>query len=220
MSGSSWSPAAGSSLIFALLAAAAVSLGCSSSSSPPPTSSSDGAVSGAVPGDTDMHCSNVTTVVVNPASCSPPADAATAPPVDAGSPYGPTMYNAEGDDDDCKYHVNFDVTPDVSLNGKLTFKLTVKKKADLSPATGAIDSNGDGVALEAFLDSNNNHVAPNTTPPTRATETPAGSGIYTITPVEFDMSGRWVVRFHLFELCSDDLDDSPHGHAAFFYDVP
>jgi len=36
----------------------------------------------------------------------------------------------------------------------------------------------------------------------------------------FDKSGRWVVRFHFFESCSDVPDDSPHGHVAFYIDVP
>jgi hypothetical protein len=36
----------------------------------------------------------------------------------------------------------------------------------------------------------------------------------------FDQSGRWVVRFHYFETCSDVPEDSPHGHVAFYIDVP
>lgn len=32
--------------------------------------------------------------------------------------------------------------------------------------------------------------------------------------------GRWMVRSHLYETCSDEPEDSPHGHAAFFVTVP
>ena len=43
-----------------------------------------------------------------------PADAA-APEPDGGAPtsdYGETLFNAEGDDDDCKYHVKWTATRD------------------------------------------------------------------------------------------------------------
>jgi hypothetical protein len=76
------------------------------------------------------------------------------------------------------------------------------------------------VNIEGFLSTEESHVLPNTTPAMTATETPANSGIYTISPVVFDKSGRWVVRFHFNENCTDNLEDSPHGHAAFFFDVP
>jgi hypothetical protein len=139
---------------------------------------------------------------------------------DAAEEMAETMFNAEGDDDDCKYHVAFSATPAVKVNGTMTFRMTLTKKADGAPATGAIDAQGNGVTIEAYLADNNFHVLPNTTPAMSAVETPAGSGVYTIMPVKFDASGRWVVRFHFFETCSDELPDSPHGHAAFFFDVP
>ena len=56
--------------------------------------------------------------------------------------------------------------------------------------------------------------APETAP---AVETTPGR--YTIANARFLNSGRWTVRFHFHELCADTLDDSPHGHAAFFVDV-
>jgi hypothetical protein len=34
------------------------------------------------------------------------------------------------------------------------------------------------------------------------------------------MAGRWNVRFHMYEQCSDLTEDSPHGHITFFVDVP
>jgi hypothetical protein len=51
-----------------------------------------------------------------------------------------------------------------------------------------------------------------------APEKPAGS--YAIGPIVFDRSGRWVVRFHFYETCSDVPPDSPHAHVAFYIDVP
>jgi hypothetical protein len=213
---------AGAAFAVLLIATAASGLACSSSTKTPPPDNSDAAVSGAVPGAVDTHCSGMPPQPVSLADCHPDALPPTPDPDAAPEPeYGMTMFNAEGDDDDCKYHIKFDVMPDVSVGGKLTFKMTATKLTDGSPATGAImDSQGDGVALEGFMDSDNNHVLPNTSPPTMASETPAGSGIYTITPVQFDKSGRWVARFHIFELCDDGFDDSPHGHAAFYLDIP
>jgi hypothetical protein len=201
--------------------ACAATLGCSSS---PATNNNDGAsAGGAVVGAADTHCTGVAPIVVNALSCAVPAPTdGGVTPADAGGPpeMAATLFNAEGDDDDCKYHVKFSATPAVTPNANLTFKLTLTKKADGSPATRAIDAQGNGVAIEAYLDSNHFHVAPNTTPPTMTTESPADSGVYTITPVKLDASGRWIVRFHLYETCTDALPDSPHGHVAFFFDVP
>jgi hypothetical protein len=203
------------SIVLGLLCGA----GCSSSSSSP----ADAAVGGVVAGAVDMHCQNMTPVKVDPLSCNPPLDDASAPGDDGGtgaSEFGDTMFNAEGDDDDCKYHMKFTDSAAPKVNEKVTFNLTLTYLATGAPATGAIDSQGDGVTIEAYLDSNHTHALPNTTPPLGATEKPAGSGVYVITPVQFDASGRWVVRFHVFETCSDALDTSPHGHGAFFIDVP
>jgi hypothetical protein len=45
-------------------------------------------------------------------------------------------------------------------------------------------------------------------------------GTYSVGPVRFDQAGRWFVRFHFYETCSDAPEDSPHGHVAFWVDVP
>jgi hypothetical protein len=50
------------------------------------------------------------------------------------------------------------------------------------------------------------------------TEGPPGT--YTIGPVLFDEPGKWTVRFHIHEECTDLSNESQHGHAAFFVDVP
>lgn len=189
----------------------ASSLACSSSPSGPV-----GDAGGPLADAADMHCTGVTPIVVDPLSCNGTGSA------DGGvvADFGETLYNAEGDDDDCKYHVRFTTTPAVTLNGSVTVKVTVTKLADGTPATGAVDAQGNGIALEGYLGSNAYHVLPNTTPATTVTETPAGSGVYTITPVKFDAAGVWIARFHLFETCTDELETSPHGHVAFFMNVP
>ncbi len=209
------------SLLIALAGAIGGS-GCGSSSSTPAPSFG---TSGVVMGKLDTHCNGVPPIVVNPSSCSAPAPTAdAAAPADDGgaaaSEFGDTMYNAAGDDDDCKYSVSYTDSPTVKLNQSMTFKLVLKKLADGTPATGAAGPNGESVNIEGFLSTQESHVLPNTTPAMTATETPANSGIYTISPVVFDTSGRWVVRFHINENCTDNLEDSPHGHAAFFFDVP
>ncbi len=70
------------------------------------------------------------------------------------------------------------------------------------------------VRVEVFLDET--HPAPNTD--VVVTEGPTGT--YQIGPVRFDKPGKWTVRFHFNEQCEDTEADSPHGHAAFYVDVP
>ena len=190
--------------------------GCSSSSSTNDGGGQGGAgaLGGAVAGPVDDHCASVTPIAVNPASCHP---ATTGADIDAGpEEEAPILYNAEGDDDDCKYHVSFTTTPaHVALNQNITFNVTATLLAP--PATGTPATAAD-IQIESYLADNQFHVVPNTN--TTPTESPAGSGQYKVTPVKFDAAGRWVVRFHLYEDCSDLSDDSPHGHVAFYLDVP
>jgi hypothetical protein len=47
-----------------------------------------------------------------------------------------------------------------------------------------------------------------------------GGGAYKVGPIVLGKSGMWSVRFHFNECCSDDPPDSPHGHAAFWVNVP
>jgi hypothetical protein len=190
----------------------ALGLGCSSTSSSP----IDGGA-GIVPGDADNHCIGVTPIITSQASCHVGADAA-APGDDGGASDdagaeepAPIHSGAESDDDDCKYHVKFSTTP-VVVNSNLTFNVTVTRLSDNAPATNA------AVTLESYLADNLFHPIPNNG--TQTTESPANSGKYVIKPIKFDASGRWIVRFHLYESCDDILEDSPHGHVAFNFDVP
>jgi len=172
-------------------------------------SSNEGPAGGAVSGLADAHCAGVTPIVVNAASCHPAVVPTDPPPAEDDAP---VLYNAEGDDDDCKYHVKFTSTS-VRLNEAATFDVTATLLA--SPGTPATGAN---ITIESYLSDNLFHVLSSLPP--NAAESPAGSGHYKVTPVKFDASGRWVLRFHLHEDCSDLTDDSPHGHVAFYIDVP
>jgi hypothetical protein len=177
-----------------------------------------------VQGVEDMHCVDTSgQPIANPTDLTkcmytPPPDA----PVDAGPPsdtlpapdatpapeFGATQYNQMGDDDDCKYHMMWTAPDGVYQNTDLTFHLSLTDLVDGKGVTGA------DPRIEAFLD--DTHAAPTT----NQTATDQGGGEYDIGPVRFDRSGRWTIRFHVFEKCFDLIDVSPHGHAAFFLDVP
>lgn len=173
-----------------------------------------GPFGGPVAGDLDTHCRGQSGPIVqltDENACHPTVDLSSSDPPDGGTEQGPdygdTMFNADGDDDDCKYRVHFFSTP-ISKGSPVTFTVSAFKLATNFPATGA------NIRAEVFL--NDTHPAPNS-----KTMTVEGfSGSYTVGPVVFDASGRWTVRFHLYEDCSDVLETSPHGHAAFFIDVP
>ena len=184
----------------ALLLGVLASAGCGSSSDGPRVTPVTGAIDG--------HCSGVDPIVVNEASCAPPS---TGGGTTAPEPAAPILYNSEGDDDDCKYHVKFSMTA-ADINQDLTFTVTTTKLADGTPAGGV------NVQIESYLADNDLHPVPNDN--TMTTETPAGSGVDKVGPVKFDAYGRWVVRFHLREDCDDTMEDSPHGHVAFYVNVP
>jgi hypothetical protein len=131
----------------------------------------------------------------------------------ASSDYGATMYGTEGDDDDCKYHVSYEATP-LCENDGIYFTVTAHYLTrDGAPLTGA--------CTQAEVCLNNSHVGPapwDVVGSEKVVEGPPGT--YTIGPVQFDEPGTWTVRFHFNEFCCDVLADSPHGHAAFFMDIP
>ncbi|HEY4223388.1 MAG TPA: hypothetical protein VGO62_18650 [Myxococcota bacterium] len=193
-----------------LLFACAVALALSAC--PPPAA--DPKTGGPVDGDPDTHCQGLTPVLTDPGVCGGVGEgegegegAAEGEGEGEGGDddFGETMFNAEGDDDDCKYHVSFTASA-ITENTPTTFTVTATDLAgDKGPTTGA------NTRAEVFLDETHS-ISGGTT-----TEGPDGT--YTITPVTFDKPGRWTVRFHFFENCVDS-DTSPHGHAAFFLDVP
>ncbi|MEY4549153.1 MAG: hypothetical protein RL685_5348 [Pseudomonadota bacterium] len=118
------------------------------------------------------------------------------------------FYGSEANDDDCKYRVSFTHSC-ILQNRPVTFDVTLRRSSDGSVATGAMPS-----TVEVFME--DGHISPSNTF-TGPERTP---GTYGIGPVVFDRPGRWTVRFHFFETCSDIPEDSPHGHTAFYIDVP
>lgn len=182
-----------------------IHFGCSSSSSANAANCAE--PGGPVSGPADSHCAGIPTVIVDPAVCQ---SSTTSDPSDAGGnepEYGRTLYNAEGDDDDCKYHVTWSSTV-ICENATVTFHATLTSKSDQAPVTGATPW------AEVFLGTEA-HPAPLTNQTVQ--ETSAGN--YSIGPIQFDAKGEWTTRFHFFP---NDCDDpaSPHGHAAFFVNVP
>jgi hypothetical protein len=121
----------------------------------------------------------------------------------------PVLTGREADDDNCKYHVRFENTC-VAVNQPVTFTLSLTRLIDNAPGTGTVPSNP-----EIFMESDG-HVSPGND----ITATESSPGTYEIGPVIFDAPGRWVVRFHYFDNCSELQADSPHSHVAFYIDVP
>ncbi len=159
---------------------------------------------GPAPGVADSHCGPTDLVIPDLAVCHQQPD----PNADAGvDAVEVVRYNTIADDDDCKYHVSYSVTP-VTENANVSFTATVTKKSDGTAASGA------GTLIEAFL--SDTHPAPNS----GQTTTEVSPGVYTIGPVHFDAPGQWTVKFHFYESCTDVADTSPHGHVAFYVDVP
>jgi len=158
-----------------------------------------------VAGAADVHCmseAGLTLQSTNMSSCNSSGQPA-GPAV-----YGDTMYGNDGDDDDCKYHVHWTSTP-IHENTPIVFTVSATKLAENdAPLTGA------NTSIESFL------TVVHPAPPLKQTTTEKPPGTYVVSPVQFDAPGRWTVRFHFYETCEDSLPDSPHGHAAFYVDVP
>jgi len=121
--------------------------------------------------------------------------------------YGPTMYGAAGNDDDCKYYLSWTATP-IKEGADTYFTVTAIRLGDMAPATCA------GISPDVSLNLQVGVPAP----PHPSTE--IAPGVYKVGPIKFTQAGTWTVRFHLFEECGDSQADSPHGHAAFFVQVP
>ncbi|HEY2733838.1 MAG TPA: hypothetical protein VGI70_07630, partial [Polyangiales bacterium] len=132
---------------------------------------------------------------------------------DAGaSDFGATMYGSEGDDDDCKYHLKWSATC-ISVNQTFTVTVAITTKSDGKPLTGLKDGN---FSTDLYLTDQETHLAPINSAKYTETSTP---GTYTLGPLKFDESGNWTLRFHIRPECTDS-EGSPHGHAAFFINVP
>jgi hypothetical protein len=201
-------PVVGTAALVAVAGAGGSGAACSSSSSSSSGGTGQQSTAAAVTGAQDNHCVMQGTVAVDPAQCT--ADAGGDDGGDDGGGgnggFGDTMYNAEGDDDDCKYHVKWTSSP-VTENADVNFVVTATNKIGGSPVTGS------PVRAEVFLDQHT--PAPNT----NQNSSEGAAGVYTVGPVRFNKPGKWTVRFHLHEECTDS-PTSPHGHAAFYVQVP
>ena len=206
-----------------------------------------GQVGGALVGPTDNHCwgpgpvdggSTFQFQDTNPNSCQV-TDGGPDFNEDAGAPgpeYGPTNYNTAANDDDCKYFTSWRSTP-ISKGADVTFWFTTLYATNGTPVTGMVGTPDGGPAVPSCIGEEAsqvyfevsgdpdgglaNHPSPFIAGDYPVTETPPGSGIYQFGPAAFfDESGLWYVRFHFNENCCDVLPDAPHGHAAFYVNVP
>ncbi len=216
---------------FLLLAAATGLLFNASCSSDASTASGTGPTGGPVSGALDAHCDGLTPVTVDPAACMPAGEGGaggaapdTSDTGTAGSDcnathdadYGETLYGTEGDDDDCKYHASWTSTP-IRRNEDVTFTVTTTDNTTQKPLAALADNVLPLSRVELYQPCEPNRRQPAQNANARFKETEPG--VYTGGPLRFDQAGRWVVRFHFYEQCVDG-EHSPHGHIAFFVDVP
>jgi len=209
-------------------------IGCSSSDAETPAT---GPVGGAVAGAADNHCAGQPEGVSDPAACTSepsPEGAAGASGAgdgagDAGgaadcnqthdADYGDTLFNTSGKDDDCKYQVSWSSTP-IRKGQNVTFTVTTSNLITGKPLERIPSQDVGATALsrvEPYIPCEPTHVPPVADLSAPITETKPG--VFEVGPIVFDKSGRWAVRFHFYEECLDS-ETSPHGHAAFFVDVP
>lgn len=207
--------------------------GCSSSDSPP--------ASGVVVGPVDAHCAARPVGIADPAVCNgapPVTGGGGAPPSEgggvsngagtAGAPdcnlvhdagYGDTLYNEAGDDDDCKYHMSWTSTS-IEKDKPFTLTVSASNKATGEPLTTLAAQVAGKPALsriEPYMPCEPSHLAPNSD--YEAPVTQIGPGKFSVGPVVFDRSGRWIIRYHFYEECLNS-NTTPHGHIAFFVNVP
>jgi len=223
----------GSALATALVVIAACSSSSSNNGGPQPPAVTCSSPGGPVAVDAthpaDSHCTADHKQATDQASCNVQGDGgggddaagddAAAVPLDGGptgdcdpTQFGASMYGTKGSDDDCKYDVQWSSTPICEGGNGVYFTVSATKRADGMPLTDAMP----------YIESVQacSHPSPNPPAPamTASEETPPGT--YKIGPIVFDRPGGWVVRFHFYGNCSDFVDTSPHGHAAFFVNVP
>jgi hypothetical protein len=215
-------------LLLASVSSMLLNAGCSASDTPSPPS----ALGGPVPGPDDSHCAGQPVVDVDPAAChgDTPEEGeggASGEGEEAGgaggsdcnqthdAEYGDTLPNSEGDDDDCKYHVSWTSTP-IRRNQDVTFAVTTKDLATDQPLESlAGETKLPLSSVEVYQPCEPTRLGP----AQKAKFEETAPGVYEGGPLRFDQPGRWVVRFHFYEECNDG-EASPHGHVAFFVDIP
>ena len=205
----------------ALTSGLLVNAGCSSDDDKTPT----GPLGGPVTGTADAHCTSGTPVEVVADACTVPGGekaqgGAPGAPADCNEThddeYGETQFNSEADDDDCKYHVSWTSTP-IRLDQDVTVTLTTSNLTTHQPVEALADRKRPLSRVEVYQPCDPTRRGPLQNSKAEFTET--APGVYTGGPLRFDQKGRWVVRYHFYEQCFDG-EGSPHGHIAFFVDVP
>ena len=193
-------------VLWALLVTLAGGAACSEDKDEPAACLNGG---GPVAGPTDDHCQGRPAQEIGQCVTGAAATALAQEEEEEEEEMG-IFYGREADDDDCKYHIRFENSC-ITQNEPVTFTVQLTSKTDGAAAPGA---EPDGP--EIYLADDPSHPSPSND--FTAIEGPPGT--YKIGPVLFDRAGRWVVRFHFFETCSDIPEDAPHGHTAFYIDVP
>ena len=190
-----------------------------------------GPTGGSVPGPEDDHCTlpdgGAIVQATTAAGCVAGPDAGDdGDDADSGDPcpgdmnaYGAVLFNNWGSDDDCKYDVSWQSTP-ICEDQPVYFTVIATNRSDGSPLTG-VEFDGQFVPADPRPDVvlSCDHAIPNSPAPREPSPTVA-PGTYVVGPLAFDRPGRWVFRFHFNEECNDYSPESPHGHAAFYVDVP
>jgi hypothetical protein len=190
----------------------------------PTTYTSATALSANVPASALAVSGTPSVVVTNPGgAASPPLTFFVAGPCDENGPdgaYGGTKYGTTGNDDDCKYYVTYSPSP-LCENDGTYFVVTANYLTRTSADGGLLPLTGASTYAEVCLSSTHPGPTIDSRPPDGNQQVVEGPpGTYTVGPVQFDESGMWTVRFHFNEFCCDVAADSPHGHAAFFMNVP
>jgi len=224
-------------IVISLAGGLLASVGCSSSDGSPAPVLGPADTTAAVLGPANDRCLNQPAQEVDPAACKTPgsSDEGAGGAADEGSAgdtagasaaadcnlahdasYGDTLYNSSGDDDDCKYHVSWTSTP-VAVNQDVRFTVTATLKDGTTPLEGLSSGMNALSRVELYVPCAPTHFPPASD--ARPTIKETSPGVYTAGPIRFDEPGRWVVRFHFYESCLDQ-ETSPHGHVAFFVDVP
>lgn len=219
-------------ILLAALSGLSFTASCSSDSpSSTPAAAGASAVGGPVTGPADAHCDGQAPVTVEPAACSTPeseGEGGASGDEPAGGTggsdcnqthddeYGATLFNREGDDDDCKYRASWTSTP-IRLNEDVTVTVTTENLITGDGLEALDDGKLPLTRVEVYQPCDPTRFGPIQN--SKATFEEISPGVYTGGPLRFDQPGRWVVRFHFYEQCLDG-EGSPHGHIAFFVDVP
>ncbi|MES1175828.1 MAG: hypothetical protein ABUL62_16015 [Myxococcales bacterium] len=220
-----------SAFLFAALTGLSLNVSCGSDGPSSTGAAGESAVGGPVAGPADTHCEGQTPVTVEPAACTTPEGdgegGASGDEPSAGeggsdcnqthdAEYGATLPNSEGDDDDCKYHASWTSTP-IRLNQDVTVTVTTSNLITGDGLEALDDGELPLTRVEVYQPCDPNRFGPAQNSKAKFEE--ISPGVYQGGPLRFDQPGRWVVRFHFYEQCLDGAG-SPHGHVAFFVDVP